>query len=238
MGQMKLSSGFLIQRLNRFVALVRDQERGDRLVHVASSGRMTEIVVPGARVMVRGSGRPDLKTSGTLAMVEHAGTWVSVDTAQPGRLLREALTNQSLDPFRSYSSITPEYRFGESRIDFLLAGEGLPSCLLEVKSVTSALPAADGRRIAVFPDAPTARGVRHLLELAAAVRAGYRSAVIFVAQRSDVAAVAPWETIDPQFAVTLRNVSSAGVEVYAWTLDVTPERIVLKDSIPVDLGTY
>lgn len=235
---MELSTGFLVERLNRFVARVRDQQGCEKLVHVASSGRMTEIMVPGAPVVVRGTGRPGLKTSGTLALVEHNGTWVSVDTAQPGRLLRAALAEQLLDPFQCYSSVTPEYRYGESRIDFMLDGENQPPCLLEVKSVTSALSLPDGQRVALFPDAPTSRGARHLLELAKALRTGYRSAVVFVAQRSDVTAVAPWETVDSQFATTLRLVSSEGVEVYAWKLDVSPERIALGHSIPVDLSTY
>lgn len=199
---------------------------------------MAEILAPGAPVLIRGSGRAGLKTSGTLAMVLHNGTWVSVDTAQPGRILRAALADRSLSPFRMYSSVTPEYRYGASRIDFLIEAAGHPPCLIEVKSVTSAREGPDGARIAVFPDAPTARGARHLLELAHAVRDGYRSAVIFVAQRGDVTAVAPWETVDPHFATTLRHASSEGVEVHAWKLLVSPEEIALKQTIPVDLGKY
>ena len=114
-------------------------------------------------------------------MVRTGSTWVSVDTSLPGKLFHQAVAAGSCAPFAGYTEIRPEYRYGGSRIDFLLTAPDLPPCLVEVKSVTSVLPDADGVRVARFPDVPTARGARHLGELAAAVREGYRAAVCFIA---------------------------------------------------------
>jgi sugar fermentation stimulation protein A len=236
-----------LERPNRFVAQVRLEDGREVPVHVASSGRMKELLVPGAPVIVTlrddlpasaGPARPDgsPKTVGRLLMARTGPTWVSVDTSLPGKLFHQAVAAGSCAPFAGYTEIRPEYRYGGSRIDFLLTGPDLPPCLVEVKSVTSALPDADGVRVARFPDAPTARGARHLGELAAAVREGYRAAVCFIAQRDDAQAFGPWDEIDPFFGETLRKVAQTGVEIRAFVMHVTPEGAVLGGELPVRLA--
>ncbi len=232
---MSVLHGTFVARLNRFVAIVRLADGVERRVHVASSGRMKELLVPGAPVVVHDSGKPGRKTAGLLAMVRHGNVWVSVDTSLPGKLLRQTFTERSLPAFAAYTDVRPEYTYGESRLDFLLTAPGEPPCLIEVKSVTSVLPDAEGTPTARFPDAPTARGTKHLLELARARQDGYRTAVCFVAQRADAQAFGPWDEIDPEFGRTLRAVAAAGVEVYAWRMEVTPDRIRLGESLPVRL---
>lgn len=251
-----------IERPNRFVARVRLADGQEVRVHVASSGRMAELLLPGAPVIVDlldgaaetpPSGAetvpqlaaaesprpvapsPGRKTAGRLVMVRTGPTWVSADTSLPGKLFREAAGRGALPPFARYTGVRPEYPYGESRIDFLLTGPGLPPCLVEVKSVTSVLPAADGVRVARFPDAPTARGAKHLRELAGALRAGYRAAVCFIVQRDDADAFGPWDEIDPTFGETLRQVAREGVEVYAFSTRVTPEGAALDGQLPVRL---
>lgn len=225
--------GTFLERRNRFVARVALADGTERLVHVASSGRMVDLLVTGARVVIEGEGKPGQKTAGRLAMVEHGGVWVSVDTAMPGRILRQAFAHGSLPAFAGYRTVRPEVPYGESRIDFLLTAEGLPPCLVEVKSVTAVLPDPDGTLVARFPDAPTLRGARHLHELAAAVKDGYRAAVLFVAQRSDSQAFGPYDTVDPEFGASLRAVARQGVEVHAWRLRVTPEELALEAPLPL-----
>ena len=229
--------GTFLERPNRFVALVRLEDGTQAAVHVASSGRMNDLLVPGAPVIVQPSteGKPGRKTTGLLTMVEHNGFWVSVDTARPGKILRQAFTARTLPEFAGYDQVRPEYKHGQSRIDFLLTSDGLPPCLVEVKSVTAVVPDGDGTPVARFPDAPTDRGARHLRELAAAVEQGYRTAVCFVIQRNDAAAFGPYDTIDPVFGQTLRAVARAGVEVHVWALDVKPERIALARRVPTRL---
>lgn len=229
-----------LERLNRFVARVRLADGTEPLVHVASSGRMTELLVPGApaAVQISPNDQPGRKTAGLLAMVKHGDFWVSVDTAMPGKVLRRAMEAGAFAPFTAYTEVKPEFTYGDSRIDFRLTGPGLPPCLLEVKSVTSGLPDPDGALVARFPDAPTERGAKHLRELMHAMGDGYRSAVCFLIQRDDVQAFGPWDAIDPAFGAQLREAHAAGVEVHAWTLSVSPERIQLSRAVPLRFGAY
>lgn len=227
--------GIFVERLNRFVARVELEDGSQRLVHVASSGRMSELLVKGAPVVIYGDGKPGQKTEGRLGLVQHGGFWVSVDTGVPGRVLRAALEARQIPAFAEYPDVRPEVAFGESRIDFQLTGAGLPPCLLEVKSVTSVVVDADGTPVGRFPDAPTERGLRHLHELAAAVKQGYRTAVFFIVQRGDAQAFGPWDEIDPAFGQGLRAAAQHGVEVHAWRLRVNPTEIALEAPLPVRL---
>lgn len=232
---MNLRQGLFLERPNRFVARVRLTTGEEQLVHVSSSGRMKELLIPGAPVMIRGEGKPGQKTAGLLALVQAESCWVSVDTALPGKILRAHLERRSLAPFAAYTDVRPEFPFGEGRIDFLLTGPGLPPCLIEVKSVTEVLPDPDGTRVARFPDAPTVRGARHLRELVRARSEGYRSAVCFMVQRADADAFGPRDAIDPAFGQALREASGAGLELFAWRLHVSPERIELDQPLPIRL---
>ncbi len=158
-----------VRRENRFRAIV---ERDGQLLaaHVPNSGRLGELFTPGAAVWVAPfadlTGR---KTVCHLALVEYAGTLVSVDARLPNRLVAEALAAGRLTPLAGYATVRAEVRTGASRLDFLLSDgpdAARPRCWLEVKSVTLV---EDG--LALFPDAPTTRGVKHLEELAALRRA-------------------------------------------------------------------
>ena len=226
-----LQPAHFVRRENRFRAIV--ECGGQRLAaHVPNSGRLGELFTPGAAVWVAMAGAGAArKTACHLALVEYAGTLVSVDARLPNRLAAEALAAGWLAPLAGYSQVRPEVRVGASRLDFLLSdGQhlGPPRCWLEVKSVTLV---EEG--VALFPDAPTTRGVKHLEELAALRHAGERVAVGFVVQRSDASCFAPHPTADPAFAATLRRVHDEGVEVYAWRCAVGHNAIELTDQIPV-----
>ena len=135
----------------------------------------------------------------------------------------------SLEPFRSYPCFQREVRLGRSRMDFRLEGSA-GTCWVEAKSVTLVDPG-----VARFPDAPTARGVRHLRELSAAVRRGERAAVAFVVQRPDARRFAPHDRADPAFGAALREAAAAGVGVYAWACTVSQREITIADQLVVDL---
>ena len=220
-----------VNRLNRFVALV-DRGNGEHLeVHVPSSGRMEELLVPGAEVMVepfaidRGQ-----KTVGRLAKVLHAdGVWVSIDSHLPNRLMEKAIRDGRLAEFTGWEDLRPEAVYGHSRLDFSLTLNGRRG-LIEVKSVTLV---EDG--IALFPDAPTVRGARHVRELAMAAIKGYLAFLVFVIQRDDAYVFSPHKVRDPDFAEAVQEATVAGVTVLAYDCQVSPVDVKLRRLVPIKL---
>ena len=201
-------------------------------LHLPNSGRMEELLVPGALGLARPrpEGEPR-KTAGELILIRHAGRWVSVDARLPNELMAACLAAGALSPFAGYATWQREVRWGQGRIDFRLhrPGEGR-GCLVETKSCNR----VEGG-VALFPDAPTARGARHLHELRAAVAQGWRAAVVWFVQRDDARELRPDARSDPAFARALAAAVAAGVEAYAYRCRVTPRRILVLDPIPVVL---
>ena len=223
-----LVEGRFKARLNRFLALV-DVNGREAGVHVANSGRMRELLVPGFRVLLKPQPGPHRKTGFDLALVDLGSTLASADARLPNVLVAEALGQGRLSQFAEYPDVRREVTFGESRLDFML--ESLSGrCYIETKSVTLVV---DG--VGLFPDAPTIRGTKHMHSLAKAVEAGHRAAVIFVVQRDDCEAFAPHDEADPVFGAALRESVAAGVEAYAYNCRVTEEAITLFRRLPMRL---
>ncbi|MBM3944820.1 MAG: DNA/RNA nuclease SfsA, partial [SAR202 cluster bacterium] len=170
------------------------------------------------------------KTACDLVLVEAGGMLVSTDARMPNLLVRESIAHRKLVEFSGYETVTGEVRLAESRIDLMLSGAA-GTCYIETKSVTLV---EDG--VALFPDAPTTRGRRHLLSLLHAVELGHRAAVVFVVQRGDARRFRPNGGADPEFCETLARVASRGVEVYAYTCDVTETFIAISGRVPLELG--
>ena len=218
--------GAFVRRLNRFVA---DVEVAGGLVveaHVPNTGRMTELLVPGAWTRLRpvppGAAR---RTQYDLTSIRHNDRWVGMDARITPGVVVEAWRRRLVPSLAGYSTVRREVRLGGSRLDLLFDGPA-GRCYVEAKSVNLVV---DG--VALFPDAPTLRGTRHLAELVQAVEHGDRAAVAFVIQRDDAVAFAPFEAADPAFAAALRRAAEAGVETYAISCAVdedgpTPERLV------------
>ena len=222
-----LIPGVFVRRDNRFRATVRVNGE-DVWAHVPNSGRLHDLFVPGRPLWLHPASNPDRKTPYDLKLAQMPGTLVSIDARLPNPLFAEAVAAARLPEF-SCHDIQPEVRYGDSRLDFRLMGpEGV--CWVETKSVTLV---ADG--VARFPDAPTARGSRHLRELLAIVQQGQRAAVAFIVQREDACAFAPAASVDPLFAQTLAQAASAGVEVWAYVCRVTMTDILLDHAIPITL---
>jgi sugar fermentation stimulation protein A len=224
----KLIPATFIKRDNRFRVTVRVE---GRLVwaHLPNSGRVRELLVPGRRVLLAAAQAPGRLTAYDLLMVELDGTLVSIDARLPSRLLYEALQAGRVEEFAGYAQVRREVTYGQSRLDLVL--EGGPDgrrCFIEVKSVTLV---EDG--VALFPDAPTQRGRRHLGELARAKAEGHRAAVVFVVQRDDAVCFSPYDEADPAFGQALREVAQVGVEVYAYKCRVREEEMALDVPLPV-----
>lgn len=222
--------GVFLSRINRFAALVEAEGQSIR-AHIPNSGRLHELLVAGAESLLHsheGPSERQRKTAFDLVCVRHGRQWVSLDARLPGVLLAEAIRDKRLQAFYAYDEVRPEVRVGSSRLDLALLAPGGEPCYVEAKSVTLVV---DGR--ALFPDAPTARGVRHLEELARLAKAGGRAAVAFVIQREDAASFSPNDRTDPAFGYALRKAAAVGVEVYAYKCHVTEEEIAITDEIPV-----
>lgn len=232
----------LVRRRNRFVVEAhRDTQRDAEVDHVVddearvtalhlpNSGRMTELLRPGALGLAQIDRESGRKTAGTLLLVKYEGRWVSVDARMPNRLLSRCLEMDALPPFRGYSSWKAEVSWGKSRVDFMLTSPDKPEFLVETKSCNLV---EDG--LALFPDAPTARGTRHLKELAEAVAMGYRAAVVWFVQRDDARAFAPHGKADPDFAQALREARARGVEAYAYRCLVEPKGVTVLGEVPIE----
>lgn len=204
-----IKEGIFKSRPNRFIAYV-EIDGVQETVHVKNTGRCKELLVPDAHVILEVSDNPSRKTKYDLICVykEKIGL-VNMDSQAPNKVVGEWLSNQTgeLKCFDNITFIKPEYTYGNSRIDFYFEYNG-KKALLEVKGVTLE---RDGK--AYFPDAPTARGVKHLEELERAVNEGYESYVAFVIQMEGVDYVYPNMDTHPEFGYTLDRVKSAGVRV-------------------------
>jgi sugar fermentation stimulation protein A len=219
--------GVFVERLNRFVALVECD--GNRFqAHIATSGRLWELLVPGARLLLEKSQNPKRRTPFSMRAVWHNSVWVSIDAQIPNRLIGKVLRSGELSPFAECHYVRSEPAYGGGRFDFLLADSDGRPVYIEIKSVTLV-----EQRTGLFPDAPTERGRRHLKHLATVAAGEGRAAVIFVIQRNDADRFAPNVVTDPDFGAALRFAAVAGVETYAYRCCVEPEGITLGKRLPV-----
>ena len=226
----ELREATFVRRLNRFAALMTlDGE--EVLTHVANSGRLTELLTPqNLMLLAPAPSAAKRKTRYDLALVEIGGVLVSADARLPNAIASEAIRRGRIPELSGYDEITREVWFEDSRLDLLLSGPGR-RCYVEVKSVT--LVQGD---TALFPDAPTARGRRHLATLRRAREQGHRAAVVFVVQRPDADAFEPNVQADPRFAEALDGAVRCGVEVFAYRCAVSRASIEISDRLPVRFG--
>lgn len=203
-------------------------------VHMADPGRLRELLLPEKRIWLKPAENPARKTRWTAVLVESPSgeELVSLDTTLPNRLIGDALERGALDEFADWALERAEFVHGRSRLDFLLRSEDGRRLALEVKSVTLV---EDG--VALFPDAVTERGARHVRELAEiAGKQGWEAAVLFVLQRSDGQTIRAAEEIDAGFASALVEGRAAGVRVFGRRCRVYLDRVELGPPVPVDVG--
>ncbi len=222
----------LVKRYKRFLADVTLDDGTALTAHCPNTGSMLGCQTPGARVWLSRSDNPKRKYAHTWELVElDDGALVGINTGRSNALVREAIESAVIGELAGYDEIRPEVRYGNenSRVDFLLTGDR-GACYLEVKNVTAAVE----KGIALFPDAVSVRGTRHLRELIATLGgAGRRAVLCFCVQRPDVWEVRPADDIDPDYGRTLRVALGAGVEVIAYRAKLSPEAVVLAERIPV-----
>ncbi len=228
---MPLLPARLLRRYKRFLA---DVELADGQVLTAvcpNTGSLLGCCEPGSPVWLSTSDSPTRKYRHTWEMVQVGRVRVGINTGLPNRLVEEAVVSGVIAELGGYTGLRREVPFGaeRSRVDLLLSAAGRPDCYVEVKNVTAAVSAG----VALFPDAVSARGAKHLRELMRLVADGRRAVLVYCVQRSDVREVRPADTIDPLYGRTLREALAAGVEVLAYGARVTTREIVLERPLAV-----
>ena len=197
--------GAFERRLNRFTAEVIVNDQLEK-VHVKNTGRLKELLLPEAKVMLQKSDNLNRKTAYDLISVYKPGLeWVNIDSLAPNALVKQYLEMQG------YDLVKPEYTYGKSRFDFYMEKDG-EKYLTEVKGCTLAAD-LNGNKIGLFPDAPTERGVKHLNELAVAAKAGYHCSISFVIQMNGIRQVLPNDQTHPEFGRALKKAVDAGVKI-------------------------
>lgn len=215
-----------IDRPNRFIAHV-ELDGKTETVHVKNTGRCRELLVSGCTVYLEKGTNPGRKTAYDLIAVEKGSLLINMDAQAPNRVFAEWAAAGGFLP--DVTAIRPEYRYGESRLDFCLETPG-GLHLVEVKGVT-----LEENGNARFPDAPTERGVRHIRELQRAAESGLDAALFFVIQIKDIRSVTPNDATHPAFGEALREAAAQGVRVLAYDCDVTPDSLSIRKEVPVIL---
>ena len=219
-----MKAGSFLSRPNRFLAHVVIDGR-EEICHVKNTGRCRELLRPGAMVWCQHHEDPSRKTAWSLITVQKGERLVNIDSQIPNKLAYNYVNSSNLG-FQPYL-VKSEKTYGNSRFDLYYESEGRKG-FVEVKGVTLE---EDG--VARFPDAPTERGRKHLLELQEAVANGYEAWVLFVIQMPDILRFEPNWPRDPEFAETLCQVSQNGVKVRAVECAVTPDGLAITKEIPV-----
>ena len=227
-----LIEGRLVKRYKRFLADVELPGGSIVTAHCPNSGSMKGCALPGVPVCLSLSTNPARKLPYTWELVKIGMHWVGLNTMLTNQLAEEGIKNGVIKELAGYSQIRREVPYGRerSRIDLLLERPG-SRCYLEVKNVSL----VEGG-VALFPDAVTERGQKHLRELMQVVKNGDRGALLFAVQRGDGNTMAPADMIDPEYGRLLRKAVSCGVEAFAYRALVTPEFIRLTERLEIILN--
>jgi sugar fermentation stimulation protein A len=224
----------LVRRYKRFLADVVLAGGEEVTVHVANPGAMTGLAAAGARVWLSRSDNPKRKLpwSWELVEVDFGGglELVGVNTGHPNGLVAEALVAGLIPELAGYATARREVRYGKnSRVDVLLEDPARPPCYVEIKNVHL----MRRRGLAEFPDAVTARGARHLDELAAMVAAGHRAVMLFLIQIGSASRFALARDIDPAYGAAFDRARAAGVEAVAYRCLIEHAAITLAGPVPI-----
>lgn len=226
--------GGLVRREKRFFVHVLIGGKPD-VAHTNNTGSMLGLLRPGSPVLLSPAQNPDRKLRWTLELIwcggryPHEGFWVGVNTSTPNRMLEAAFHAGKLPWASGYATVSREKTWGESRLDGLLEGPGMPRLWVECKNVTLAEDDA-----ALFPDAVSERGLKHLGTLREVVAAGERAAMFYCIQRPDACCFGAADMIDPAYAEGLREAIAAGVEIYPH-LAILSERGIGLNPVPLPL---
>jgi sugar fermentation stimulation protein A len=229
-----LIRGRLIQRYKRFLADVELDSGATVTATCPNTGSMKGLTAPGSTVWLSESDSPTRKYRHTWEMIEtdlgQGPVIVGINTNHPNALVSEAIGAGRVEALAAYARLRREVKYGvNSRIDILLEDDARPACYVEIKNVHLMRTAG----LAEFPDSVTARGAKHLAELAGMVEEGKRAVMVFLVQRADAAELSLARDIDPAYGKAFDAAAKAGVEAIALRCVLTPAGIEVADPIPV-----
>jgi sugar fermentation stimulation protein A len=224
-----LVHGKLIQRYKRFLADVQLDDGTVVVAHCTNSGSMKSCIESDADVYLTPVTDPKRKTRFTWEMIKINNGWVGINTGNPNKLAFEAISTNQIPGLKGYTTVKREVKFGDSRFD-IYAENQHEKCFVEVKNVSM----KEGK-YALFPDAVTLRGQKHLKTLTEVNKKGMRAVMLYIVQRSDVEIFAPAAAIDPNYAEALRKAVENGVEIIVMQAKVTPQEIILFKKLPAEI---
>ena len=217
-----------LRRVNRFIADIELSDGQIVQAHLANTGRMQELLRPGVAALVRPAKNPARKTAWDLIAVDHGGSWVCLAAAWANDFMREWLSKGRIAGFYDWKQIEWEKKIGNSRFDFAVTLQSGERWLLEVKSVNYVI---DGH--ALFPDAPTTRGRRHVEELLALREQGWQVGIFFVTMGQPVVDVGFNAESDPEFARVMQRAIAEGAVVRAFSAEILPPDVYFRGERPI-----
>lgn len=225
-----LTTATLIRRYKRFLVDVELADGSTLTIHCPNTGSMRSCSEPGSPVAMSISDNPKRKYPHTLEMVKSSGTWIGVNTGLTNRLVAEAIENRQITEFQTVTAIRREVKVsGSSRLDLAVSHNDMTT-YVEIKNCSL----VENNR-AMFPDAVTTRGTKHLKELMTLAAQGHGASIFFLVQRMDADSFAPAAHIDPVYSETLKAAADSGVMVLAYQADVSPSGIEVVRKLPCQL---
>lgn len=219
----------LVRRYKRFLADIELSSGEIMTVHCANPGSMAGLTSKGSRVICSTSPNKARKLPLSWELIEVPSGWVGINTSNPNKLVAEALQAANIPQLSHYPDVRSEVKYGQnSRVDFLLSGEGLPDCYLEVKNVHFSRTTG----LAEFPDSVTARGAKHLGELSKMVAAGHRAIMLYVIQRDDCTQFSLAAEFDKTYSIAHESAKQSGVEFLAFACKISQKDVELSHELP------
>jgi len=221
-----LIKGTLLKRYKRFLSDIKLEDGSIVIAHCTNSGSMKTCIEENAPVYVSPAKDPKRKTKFTWEMIFINNGWIGINTGHPNKIVYEAVLNGEIEKLKGYTHVKREVKFEDSRFD-VYAENDKEQCFIEVKNVSM----KEGEW-ALFPDAVTTRGQKHLRTLMEVKKQGMRAVMVYIIQRADVSKFGPAKEVDPVYAATLKEAYENGVEIIPLIADVSPEEIKIKKEIP------